>query len=148
MMLPTYQSERWFEMLGEAIDRSSQSAVARQLGVSPSLINQVVRGGGNYGTGVASTEAIARRVLDSYGNWTCPYLSDDQQPRVISAEQCRTYAHRDAPTGSPRDLAHWRACRSCAMKDHSAPPAQRIPIPRSPRNTESLTPTTAQGEPT
>lgn len=142
MTAPTYQAERWFSMLREAVGRSSQSAVARKLGISPSMVNQVLHAGGNYGKGTASTAGIERRVLDTYGNWPCPYLGDDQQPRVITAEQCRAYAHREAPTGSPRDLAHWRACRTCEMKEHSSPPVQRVPVPRTRQAATEANPST------
>lgn len=129
-MTQPYMSEPWFAMLTEAIAASDQSAVARQLARSPSLVNQVIKGGGAYGTGAASTDKFAQRVLDTFGNWPCPYLGDGGADRVISSTQCRTYAHRDAPTGSPRDLAHWRACRTCPNKARSAPPAHRPVVPR------------------
>lgn len=146
-MTPTYQSEAWFAMLQDAVARSNQSEVARQLARSATTINLVLHGKGNYGNGKASTGALAQRVVDTFGNWDCPYLSDDDTPRTINAEQCRTYAHREAPTGSPRDLAHWRACRTCPMKDHSAPPPQRIVIPRQRRQPEPIQQSLALGDP-
>lgn len=142
MTLP-YMHEPWFAMLTDAIRASDQSAVARQLARSPSLINQVIKGTGAYGTGAASTAAIAKRVMDTFGQWPCPFLGDGSDERLISAAQCRGYAHRDAPAGSPRDLQHWRACRECPNKARSAPPVARPVIPR-PRQTELvLAPTTA-----
>lgn len=148
MSLP-YMHEPWFTMLLDAVKATSQSAVARQLGRSACLVNQVIKGGGAYGEGKASTDGIARRVLDTYGQWPCPYLGDGSDTRVISAAQCRTYAHREAPTGSPRDLAHWRACRTCPNKARSAPPVPRpvVPRPKATQPEGDPTATTAPGEP-
>ncbi len=125
-----YMQTSWFTMLSAAVQGSSQTRVAGELGVSPALINQVLRGGGAYGTGQASTERIERKVMDVYGQWACPYLSEGGAAKVISSAQCRGWAHREAPTGSPRDIAHWRACRECPMKSRSAPPQRRPVIPR------------------
>lgn len=140
-----YMREPWFALLLAAIAASDQSAVARAIGRSPSLVNQVIKGSGAYGSGAASTAAIARRVLDVFGQWACPFLSDDvsgdaSAQRVITSAQCRTYAHRDAPTGSPRDLAHWRACRTCPNRARSAPPAHRPVMQRPRKGTETPTP--------
>jgi hypothetical protein len=49
---------------------------------------------------------------------------------VITAEQCRGYAHRPAPTGSPRDMQHWQACNACPHKALTAPPEPREVKPR------------------
>ncbi|TXI20192.1 MAG: hypothetical protein E6Q67_09530 [Roseateles sp.] len=125
-----YMTEPWFAMLKAAVAASDQSAAARALGVSPASVNQVVRGKGNYGNGKASTAGIAQRVLDTFGQWACPFLSDGGAERCISAAQCRDYAHRDAPTSSPRDLAHWRSCQTCPNKKRSAPPVHRPVVPR------------------
>lgn len=141
MSTPAYQTEPWFAMLQEAIHASSQSEVGRQLGMSHSAINMVLRGTGAYGSGKASTARIAQRVTDTYGRWVCPFLTDSDQERVVTAAQCRSYAHREAPTGSPRDLAHWRACRDCANRERSAPPVTRVDPPRRSAATTPAVPT-------
>lgn len=132
MTAPAYQQEPWFGLLRAAVQRSTQRKVAQQLAVAESLVNQVLRGTGEYGKGTASTRRFAQRVNDAFGKWECPYLSDAEAPREISAEQCRSFAHREAPTGSPRDLAHWRACRACPQKEHSAPPVAKVQLVRKP----------------
>lgn len=129
---PAYQQEPWFKLFHEAVKRSTQRKVAQQLAVTDSLVNQVLNGTGEYGKGTASTRRFAQRVNDAFGKWACPYLSDPDEPREVSAEQCRSFAHREAPTGSPRDLAHWRACRACPQKEHSAPPVPRTSALRRP----------------
>lgn len=135
MSAPDYMSEPWFALLRDACERlDSNVLVAGALGVSAPLVGQVLNGSGAYGRGEASTRRIAERVLNTYGNWPCPYLTDGEPvEHVISAEQCRGYAHRDAPTRSPRDLAHWRACQSCPRKERTAPPAPRVVVPRGKR---------------
>lgn len=129
MTAATYQSEQWFSLLEAAASRTSQLLVAAELGVSQGTVSQVLRGTGLYGTGKASTVHIARRVLDTYSHWECPFLSDDE-PRTVTSAECRAFAHRPAPTSSPRNLAHWRACQQCPMKARSAPPVARPHKPR------------------
>lgn len=119
----------WFGLFSDAVTARGQKTVSDELALSPSTVNQVLRAGGNYGTGVADTARIEQRVMDTYGGWQCPFLSDGE-PRQISAGQCRAKAHREPPTGSPRDLAHWRACQACPMRVRSAPPQARPVIPR------------------
>ena len=119
----------WFRLFAEAITDRGQKTVSAELGLSRATVNQVLRASGNYGTGMANTGRIGQKVMDTYGQWVCPFLSDDGS-RQISASQCRAKAHREPPTGSPRDLAHWRACQSCPMRARSAPPQARPVIPR------------------
>lgn len=134
MSPPIYQSEPWFALLQGAVASSSQQSVATQLGVSTATMSQILRGTGLYGSGKASTERVAKRVKDTYGQWLCPFLSEDDAPREITSAQCRALAHRPTPTTSPRDLTHWRACQVCPMKQRSAPPLARPhkPRPRQP----------------
>lgn len=128
-MTLAYQQEPWFQMLRDAVNAGTQRAVSKQLGLSDATVSQVLNGTGLYGTGTASTKRIAERVVNTYANWPCPFLGEEGE-RVISAAECRSYAHRDAPTTSPRDLQHWRACRECPMKSRSAPPEVRVSSPR------------------
>lgn len=130
MTAPAYQSQRWFHLLMDAVGSRSQQTVATELGLSRPAISQIVRGTGLYGSGKASTDRIAQRVLDAYGQWICPFLSEDDAPREITSAQCRALAHRPTPTTSPRDLTHWRACQKCPMKHRSAPPQARPHKPR------------------
>jgi hypothetical protein len=104
-----------------------RAQVARQLGISAAALSQVLNGSGCYGDGTAKTDRIADKVVHTFGRYSCPHLTaesggDDQ---VITAEQCRSYAHREAPTSSPREMQHWQACRQCKHRDASAPPVAR-----------------------
>ncbi|MCD6663488.1 MAG: hypothetical protein LT082_08820 [Comamonas sp.] len=119
-----YMSEPWYALLRDQCQRRSQTAVAIELGISVSTVNQVLRCGGLYGSGQADTTRIANRVIHTYGRYPCPYLTQENggEPVVITAEQCRAYAHRPAPT-TPREMQHWQACRTCEHFIASAPPA-------------------------
>lgn len=129
MIVATYQQEHWFTLLRARVDAegATQSGVAKQLGISSPTLSQVLNGTGAYGSGLASTERIADRVLHTFGRYPCPHLSEEAggEQRVITAEQCRAFAHRPAPTGSPRDMQHWQACRACPHREASAPPVPR-----------------------
>jgi len=129
VIVASYQQEPWFALLRTRVDAegATQAGIARLLGVSGPTLSQVLNGTGAYGSGLASTERIANRVLHTFGRYPCPHLTDEAggEERVVTAEQCRAYAHRAAPTGSPRDMQHWQACRSCPHQEASAPPVPR-----------------------
>jgi transcriptional regulator with XRE-family HTH domain len=133
-----YKTEPWFQLLAGACERMKRKDVAQALGVSAPQISQVLNGSGKYGSGEAGTDKLAEKVVHTFGRYTCPHLSEQSdragQPVVITAEQCRGYAHRAAPTGSPRDMQHWQACNSCPHKAHTAPPVPREVKARKPRN--------------
>lgn len=135
-----YRTEPWFALLEGAAKSMSRKDVATALGVSPPVISQVLNGKGKYGTGQASTERVAERVLHTFGRFPCPHLGEQSgfgpDSHVITAEQCRAYAHRAAPTGSPRDMQHWQACQTCPHKAHTAPPQPREVKPRKARTTD------------
>lgn len=124
--------EPWFAMLRQAAAGHKRSWVAVYLGVSGSTVTQVLNGTGLYGTGKASTHRIADKVIHKFGQFECPHLTERfGEPRVISADECRTHAHRATPPiGSPQALLHWRACNGCQHKPLSAPGTPREPKPR------------------
>ncbi|MFC2588542.1 MAG: hypothetical protein ACFNZS_00960 [Ottowia sp.] len=134
MSAAEYKRKTWFALLVSRCESTPRAKVARQLGVSPATVSQVLNGSGLYGSGQASTEHIAERVVHTFGRYPCPYLTEEAGgvEQVITAAQCRAYAHRPAPTGSPRDMQHWQACRQCSHAEHSAPPAPREIKPRKP----------------
>ena len=136
MSRPAYMDEPWFALLQAACDRTgNRSAVAATLGVSAPTVYQVLNGSGLYGKGTASTKRLADKVLHQLGSYDCPHLSEqNNQAHVITADECRGYAHRNAPTGSPRAMAHWQACRKCEHRHKSAPPVARPVIPRKGRS--------------
>lgn len=128
-----YMAEPWFALLNERCAASNRSKVAVMLGISPAALSQVLNASGKYGTGEAKTDRIADRVLHTFGRFECPHLTEQAegaQSVVITAEQCRAYAHRLVPIGSPRELQHWQSCQQCPHKAASAPPVTREVKPR------------------
>lgn len=141
-MTMTYENEPWFALLQTACQSQQRKKVAEILGISPPLLSQVLNGSGKYGSGEASTAKLADRVMHTYGRYDCPHLTEQNGvPHVITSEECRVFAHRPAPIGSPRDMQHWQSCNACPHKAHTAPPVVREGKPRKPRNTEAELPT-------
>jgi hypothetical protein len=125
-----------YAMLRAACNGTPRAKVATRLGVSAAVVSQVLNGSGAYGSGKASTAKVFAKVEANFGHWPCPHLteqSNDGQPQVITAARCRELAHRTVPTGSPRDLAHWQACRKCPHYLPTTPPTPRPVVPRKPR---------------
>lgn len=145
-----YMDEAWFALLEQACrPPSSRTEIARRLGIAQPTVCQVLNGSGLYGTGQAGTARIAEKVVHLLGQYACPHLSEQHNAqRVISADECRVYAHRNPPIGSPRDLAHWQACRKCPHFALSAPPPERVVVPRkrAAEEAEPSTPSTPQEE--
>lgn len=135
-MKPSYQTEPWFALLRDRAQQPGavRAHIAKRLGISAAALSQILNGSGCYGSGAAKTDRIAERVIHTFGRYACPYLTEEAGgvECVITAEQCRAYAHRDAPT-SPREMQHWQACRQCQHRDASAPPVARALQPRGPR---------------
>lgn len=131
MSRPDYMDEPWFAMLQAATGSVTRAELSRRLGVSGPTISQVLNASGLYGTGKASTARLAERVRHVLGSFECPHLSgQSEQPRIITGDQCRSYAHRDAPTGSPQDLHHWQSCQQCPHRALTAPPQPRPVVQR------------------
>lgn len=105
-------AELWMTLLRSQVDaynaqskngRGGIKKAAEQLGVSRSTISLVLSG--QY---IASSERVARKVLEVFARVQCPHLQTD-----ISHQQCRENSSREAPTTSPRQMKFWRACQSC-----------------------------------
>jgi len=136
----TYKEESWFALLSERAQAMSRKDVALALRVSAPVISQVLNGSGKYGSGEASTAKVADRVTHTFGRFQCPHLSEQSvtgEPVVITADQCRFYAHRPAPIGSPRDMQHWQSCNGCPHKAHTAPVGPREVKPRKSRDSST-----------
>ena len=134
-MKPPYITEPWYTLLVATSHKCKRKEVADALGVSAPLISQVLNGSGKYATGEASTNELAQKVLHTYAPFACPYLSADQGEEVLlDAAQCRSYAHRDAPTTNPLTMQHWQACRVCEHRPYTAPVQRRPFIKRGSRS--------------
>lgn len=150
-MKPSYMHEPWFALLQERAQRedSVRAQIARQLGISAAALSQVLNGSGCYGNGTAKTDRIADKVVHTFGRYSCPHLTAESAgyDQVITAEQCRAFAHRDAPISSPRDMQHWQACRQCKHRDASAPPVARALKTRGSRKVIPITSQEASSAP-
>lgn len=93
----------WLGALRAECERSTQHAVAARLGVSPSLVNQVVRG--VYRADTRRFEERVRRLLMA-GGVSCPELGP------ITGEACRTHQRRRPPFSNPDHVAVFRACHN------------------------------------
>lgn len=127
-----YMQEPWFLLLTDRCKGAVRARIAAQLGVSNTALSMVINGTGPYGDGSASTARFAERVVHTFGRYACPHLTAEAggEECVITADQCRGYAHRPPPTGSPRAMQHWQACRQCHHREASAPPVEKPPVPR------------------
>jgi hypothetical protein len=127
-----YMGEAWYALLKERCAGAVRARIAQQLGISPTTLSMVINGTGLYGTGVANTARVAERVIHTFGRYPCPHLTAEGGGAevVITADQCRSFAHRQPPTSSPRAMQHWQACRQCPHREASAPPIDRTPVPR------------------
>lgn len=131
MSAAPYMTEPWFALLSSACGRMQRSKVAALLGVSAPTISQVLNGSGLYGTGKASTARLAAKVAAQFDRMECPYLTQQNEAqRLITIDECRVYAHRPPPIGSPGAIKHWQACRNCPQFKLTAPPQQRPVVPR------------------
>jgi hypothetical protein len=96
----------WIDALATACDRSNQTAVARQLGVSGSAVSGVLNR--NYKADLARIEQRVRGVLMS-GTVACPVLGDLASDLCLEW-QAKASQFRD--TGSLRRRMY-AACRRC-----------------------------------
>lgn len=112
-MKPSYQDERWYQLLAAAVEESSVTAVAKRLSVgfedkpySRPAISQIL-----HGIYRGKPDRIAARVLEVMGRYHCPYLNAD-----INAAECRAVHSGETPSHNPAHLAHRRVCRTCIHK--------------------------------
>jgi hypothetical protein len=117
-----YRDEDWYELLQVSLRGKLRKDVAEMLGLSAPTLSQVLNRSGKYGRGEASTTRVAERVIHVFGRYECAYLSEQAgESRIVTGDDCRTYAHRPPPVGSPRDMQHWQACNRCPHKAATAP---------------------------
>ncbi len=100
----------WIVILAEKCTTLSQTAVAKALGRSASLISAVLAN--TYGQKGGDLGDIERRVR---GLWmgevvTCPAR---QPPAPISTTQCDASRKRRFSASSPTAVRLWHACRAC-----------------------------------
>lgn len=93
----------WIQALAAACERTSQAQVARQLGVSASMVSQVL--GGTYR---ASTQTLEQRVRLELpdGTVSCPVAGE------LTVSECRAHQARPFANTNPQRVKLYGACRN------------------------------------
>lgn len=96
------------ELLRKATDRLGQAAVARELGYSPSAINQALKG--KYG---GKLDNLLQKVTEMYGNESvvCPVLGE------IALKRCALERETPFSASNPQRARLWQACKECRIKN-------------------------------
>lgn len=134
---PAYMLTDWFRGLTREVEASSQTAVAKKMGIPRVSLTILLRGLGAYGTGRCSTARYERLYRQTFEAITCPFNG-----RPVDIEYCREKALQAAPTHNPQKLNHWKACQECQFKP-AAPKAPskrrgRVEIPLAALDTKTL----------
>ena len=99
--------KEWKQLVYARIEEvGSMTKVAKELGYARPSLSLALNG--KY---KGNTHSIEQKVLETFGQFECPFLK-----RTISRLQCRTYQEREAPTQNPAEMRHWRSCQNCQYK--------------------------------
>ena len=92
------------KLLKGKVAELGQAATARQLGISPSALNQLL-----HGSYKAAPDAILQRVREIFGSETvnCPVLGE------ISLGRCAEERRKPFAAANHQAVAVWKACRRC-----------------------------------
>lgn len=93
----------WKSVLAERCTRDTQAAVARALGVSPAMINKVLKG--SYEGSEVRLEALVRGTFMKE-TVVCPVVGE------ISKRRCLDGQARPFAATNPQRVALYRACRN------------------------------------
>lgn len=103
--MATSNEPAWLALLRAAVNAAqSMRAVGNTLGYSPTSISQVLAG--NY---AGKTTRIETRVIEVYGQRTCPHTG-----LLVTALDCHAASTARAPTHNPMRITAWRACQTCS----------------------------------
>lgn len=118
-----YMDERWFAILMTAVaaDKRGRQGVSERLGkgCGRAALSLVISG--QY---PARPDNIARRVLEVFDRYRCPYLGVE-----VQAAFCVETNAAPVPTWDPAALDLRRRCQTCEHRP-GASPAQTPPQPR------------------
>jgi len=93
----------WVRALAEECGRTTQSAAAKRIRYSPSVVNQVL--GNSYAGDILKVEEAVRGALLG-ARVTCPVLGD------IKTTRCHEEQGKQLSSSSPMRVKLYRACRS------------------------------------
>jgi len=100
----------WIWALAEACDRTSQGQVAKRLGISAAVVNQVL--GNAYKGRFDRVEARVRGEL-MQETVTCPVLGD------LSKRECLDHQKAKFSATNPLRVRLYRACKVCPNREES-----------------------------
>lgn len=95
---------RWIVLLADEVRATNRKVAAERIGVSRSAVSLALAN--RYPS--PSTASIEKKVLEALDGLDCPALAIK-----ISAEQCRDYRARPAPTHNPMAMRMWQHCQRC-----------------------------------
>ncbi|NVF15967.1 hypothetical protein [Vreelandella maris] len=95
---------RWIVLLADEVRATNRKITAERIGVSRSAVSLALAN--RYPS--PSTASIEKKVLEALDGLDCPALAI-----TISAEQCRDYRARPAPTHNPMAMRMWKHCQRC-----------------------------------
>jgi hypothetical protein len=100
----------WMDALREQVKRTSQQRAADRIGMSSSVVNQVLKG--TYKGNLANVEARVRGALMNR-TVKCPVLGE------ISCKRCQDEQDRPFAPTNPARVAVFKACRNgCKHSKH------------------------------
>lgn len=91
----------WVDVLLRRLRVDSLRGVARDLGVSHSLISKCLRH-------ERTEDALARKVMAKWGQISCEAFGDE-----ISLDVCEARQQQPCPTHNPMTMQYWKACLQC-----------------------------------
>lgn len=100
----------WLTLLSEAVNASSRTNVAKELGVSRPSVSLLLSG--SY---PGNTNRMAARVMERYARVDCPHTG-----KSVTPDHCRKFTGQ-VPSSSPAALRQWRACRACPHTPETNP---------------------------
>jgi len=120
-----YMAERWFAILTAAVaaDPRGRQGVADRLGEGCGRASLSLVLNGKYPAGTGN---IARRVLEVFDRYHCPYLGTD-----VQASFCIEVNAAPVPTWDPAALDLRRRCQTCEHRPGS-PAHDGSPTPKQP----------------
>lgn len=104
MIMDIEQEPRWLSELRQRCRQTSQSAIAKEIGYSAAVINQVLKG-----TYKGDVKKVARAVRGAFLGETvnCPVLGE------LERHLCQQNARRPYASTNPTRVKLFKACRGC-----------------------------------
>lgn len=99
-----YQNEAWFVALQQAVANESQAKVASKCGISPTAVNQVLKG--TYPGNINNVaEKVSGALLEH--SVICPVLD------VITTDICAAERNKPFNPVNPKRVHLYRSCQTC-----------------------------------